>query len=193
MPYTINENYRLRRIAKFGAQGNTVLDIGCAEKPNIFLKNKYVVGLDLESANLPSNYSKFIQADVKELLELNLTYDVVVAGEILEHLEDPIGFLRQCKSCLTNGGKLILSTPNPHSPFESILTLFLNKRFFYTKDHVMLFPQRWLIRMLERAGFIDIKLYSGGLPIPIVGLIPCPRFFCHQTIAVARSDKQENA
>lgn len=185
MPYTLSENYRLKRLAKLASSGQQVLDIGCAQYPNIYLQNTEVTGLDLENAILPPNYTSFINTDVSKIPDLNLSYDTVIAGEILEHLEDPIGFLRQCHSCLKDNGKIILSTPNPHSIFETILTIFLNKKFFYTKDHVMLFPQRWLIRMMERAGFSDIKLYSGGFPFPFIGLIPCPRFFCHQTILIA--------
>lgn len=192
MPYTISENYRLKRLAKFASSGKTVLDIGCAQYPNIFLSNPEVTGLDLEYASMPSNYKELINSDVSKIPELSLSFDVVIAGEILEHLEDPIGFLRHCKSCLKDNGKIVLSTPNPHSLFETLLTIFLNKKYFYTKDHVMLFPQRWLIRMLERAGFHEIKLYSGGFPIPFFGLIPCPRFFCHQTIAVAYKPKTDN-
>ena len=160
MPYTLSENYRLKRLAKLASSGQQVLDIGCAQYPNIYLQNTEVTGLDLENAILPPNYTSFINTDVSKIPDLNLSYDTVIAGEILEHLEDPIGFLRQCHSCLKDNGKIILSTPNPHSIFETILTIFLNKKFFYTKDHVMLFPQRWLIRMMERAGFSDIKLYS---------------------------------
>lgn len=192
MPYTINENYRLKRLSKLSISCNKVLDIGCSQYPNIYLSNREVIGLDLKKGAMPENYTNFINGDVSEIAKINSSYDAVIAGEIIEHLEDPISFLRQCKSCLNENGKLILSTPNPHSFFESLLTLFLNRKFFYTKDHIMLFPQRWLIRMLEVAGFHDVKLYSGGFPVPFIGLVPCPRFFCHQTIAVAFSSKKEN-
>ncbi|MGK0379108.1 MAG: SAM-dependent methyltransferase [Patiriisocius sp.] len=193
MPYTINENYRLKRLAKFTSSATKVLDIGCSQYPNNFLNNQELYGLDLNEAELPKNYLGFIQGDLTKVIEKNERFDAIIAGEVLEHIEDPIAFLKQCKSCLNKEGLLILSTPNPHSIIEIILTFFLNKRFFYTQDHIMLFPQRWLIRMLERAGFTDIKLYSGGFPIPPFGLIPCPRFFCHQTIAIASISKQIHA
>jgi SAM-dependent methyltransferase len=193
MTYTINENYRLKRLAKFASSADKVLDIGCSQYPNHFLKNPELYGLDLNKADLPTNYLGFMQGNLTKVIEQNEKYDAIIAGEILEHLEDPIFFLKQSKSCLKEEGLLILSTPNPHSIIEILLTLFLNKRFYYTQDHIMLFPQRWLIRMLERAGFTDIKLYSGGFPIPPFGLVPCPRFFCHQTIAVASFSKQIDA
>ena len=96
-----------------------------------------------------------------------------------------MSFLRACRETLAPGGTLVLSTPNPNSFIERLLTITLSRRFFYTNDHVMLFPQRWLIRMLERSGFSDVQLYSGGFPVPPLGLIRFPRAWCYQTIASA--------
>ncbi|WP_157826808.1 class I SAM-dependent methyltransferase [Colwellia sp. 12G3] len=185
MPITSNEDYRLRILAKKVNTCNSVLDIGCAQLPNKFLKNNTVTGLDLNQAELPLNYSTFIKGSLDDVIKMQKTFDAIVAGEILEHLLDPMHFLQQCNQALKPGGILAISTPNPHSIIEVLLTMTLNRKYFYTKDHVMLFPQRWLIRMLEIKGFTGIKLYSAGFPIPKYGLIPFPRFLCHQTIAIA--------
>ena len=90
------------------------------------------------------------------------------------------------------GGIIVLTTPNPTSPIERLLTTPLSRRFFYGKGgvyqpfgHICLYPQRWLIRMLEVAGFTGVKLSSGGFPLPGVGLVPFPRPWCYQTIAEA--------
>jgi len=185
LPITINENYRLKKLANLVRCCDSVLDVGCAQLPNSFLNNNKVVGLDFHKASLPSNYTEFIHGSLNDIVKKNDSFDAIVAGEILEHLLDPITFLKQCYSLLKKGGILVISTPNPHSPIEILLTATLNRNFFYTKDHVMLFPQRWLIRMLEICNFNDVKLYSAGFPIPKIGLIPFPRFLCHQTIAIA--------
>jgi len=50
----------------------------------------------------------------------------------------------------------------------------------------MLYPQRWLIKMMEISGFKDIKLYSGGMIFPFFSLIPFPRPWCYQTIATGK-------
>ncbi len=40
------------------------------------------------------------------------TFDLIVASQILEHLSDPIGALRNWHSILKSGGKLIIAMPN---------------------------------------------------------------------------------
>lgn len=182
-----DETYRLKKMASF-VTGNKIADIGFAQMPNPYLQGESIVGIDPEATDSCTIYSQIFKGTLSDFIELNpgSIFNTVVAGEILEHIEDPIRFLKECFDVLENEGKLILSTPNPNSFIERVLTLTLNRKFFYTTDHIMLFPQRWLIRMLELSGFKEVKLYSGGFPIPYIGLIPFPRVWCYQTIAVAQ-------
>lgn len=188
-----HERYRLKRMARLCVGRDRVLDIGCADMPNPFLGNREIVGLDLqENVPLPKNYASFVVGDVMNLPEPvgESAVDAIHAGEILEHMEKPVEFLRGCLRALKPGGIIVLSTPNPKSPIERLLTLFLTRRFFYGKNgqyqpfgHVCLYPQRWLIRIMEIAGFANVRLYSGGFPTIAFGLIPFPRPWCYQTIA----------
>ncbi len=181
------EHYRLKKMAALVADRSRVLDIGCADMPNIYLKNKEVTGFDIRRTRLTSNYHKFVPGDAMQLPEIFEpgSFDAIVCGEMLEHLERPVDFLRACFFCLEDGGILVLSTPNPNSPFERLLTLSLSRRFFFTPDHVCIFPQRWLIRMCERAGFDYVRLFSGGITLPLLGNLPFPRPWCHYTIVKA--------
>lgn len=181
-------NYRLRKMARLCADCERVLDVGWAATPNIYLKNPHVVGLDLQKGQPPKNYTSCVVGnamDLPEPFEPN-SFDALVAGEIIEHIESPLEFLRRCHKTLKPGGLLVLSTPNPFFPAELLLTIVLSRRYYYTEEHVCLYPQRWLIRLMERAGFTDVRLYSGGVPAPIIGRIPFPRTWCYETIAAGR-------
>lgn len=50
-------------------------------------------------------------------------FDVVVALELIEHLENPHHFLRQCRALLRPGGVLLLSTPNLANPVSQLMFL----------------------------------------------------------------------
>lgn len=45
-------------------------------------------------------------------------YDLVVISEVLEHVEDPVEFMRFYRSLLTPEGKIVLTIPNGSGPFE---------------------------------------------------------------------------
>lgn len=183
-----SEGYRFKKMARLCADRRCVLDIGCARAPNLHLRNPEVTGLDRRRVGAPENYKRMVVGDVRDLPKPfgPASFDCIVAGELLEHLERPVDFLRGCAETLQTGGLLILSTPNPNSPMERLLTLALSRRYFYTSAHVCIYPQRWLVRMMEIAGFENVELFSGGMPFPGMGLIPFPRPWCYQTIARAR-------
>lgn len=145
---------------------------------------------------MSENYSGFICGNVYDLPGPvgEMKFDTLIAGEILEHVENPVLFLQKCKTVIKHGGRLILSTPNPHNLYEFFFNITLNKKYMFAADHVTLYPQRYLIRIIENAGFKNVRLYSGGInvpfagkgiPFPWFGLLPFPRAFCYQTIAVA--------
>jgi 2-polyprenyl-3-methyl-5-hydroxy-6-metoxy-1,4-benzoquinol methylase len=50
-------------------------------------------------------------------------YDLVVAIETLEHLENPWHFLREVRKLLRPGGMLVLSTPNVDSTLDRLTYL----------------------------------------------------------------------
>jgi SAM-dependent methyltransferase len=86
-------------------------------------------------------------------------YDAVTATEIIEHLENPRQFLRQCFACLKPGGKLLLSTPNLESALSKAMYVTSGTPRWYTDrdymeyGHITPMPL-WVLRkaMLE-AGF----------------------------------------
>jgi SAM-dependent methyltransferase len=54
----------------------------------------------------------FIQTSAERLRELGKTFDLVVSFETIEHLKDPVAFLREVRGVLRPGGWFICSTPN---------------------------------------------------------------------------------
>jgi SAM-dependent methyltransferase len=45
-------------------------------------------------------------------------YDLIIASEVIEHLEAPGAFLRELESRLGPGGRVLLTVPNGYGPFE---------------------------------------------------------------------------
>jgi 2-polyprenyl-3-methyl-5-hydroxy-6-metoxy-1,4-benzoquinol methylase len=144
------------------------------------------VGLDLQKPREPSGYAEEIQGDATDLGRSlgGRRFDTIVAGELIEHLEDPYAFLRGLHPFLADGGRLILSTPNPLGFPVVICELLRIKRFFYSRDHRYLLTARWVERMLECTGFEVEAVRAVGLHL-LCAAPPCPRFMSYQLIYVA--------
>lgn len=95
-----------------------VLDFGCGE--GAFSQRMIDAGMTVDGVDINTKQIKAGIADRFELdlntadvtKEINRKYDVVVAVEILEHLQNPWKYLNDCSSLLNENGVIILSTPN---------------------------------------------------------------------------------
>ena len=106
----------------------SVLDIGCGtgEMLTVPLALKYPhiqfygVDSDYESIaiakanNCPANLKLF--ASLEEVGQMQ--FDMVVASEVMEHVESPYDFLVALKQHVSVGGRIILTVPNGFGPFE---------------------------------------------------------------------------
>ncbi len=80
-------------------------------------------------------------------------FDVITALQVLEHVEDPIGFLQHIKKHLKKHGTLYLELPNLD---DALLTAYKVKEyedFYYREPHLSYFTKNSLRRALTRAGF----------------------------------------
>lgn len=100
------------------------LDVGCAglnehgeSSLHEYIYNENVYGLDVVDC---SNIKNFKKGDAQDMPFRSNTFDTVVAGEVIEHLENPEKFLKEARRVLKRGGILIMTTPNKKSLINRI-------------------------------------------------------------------------
>jgi 2-polyprenyl-3-methyl-5-hydroxy-6-metoxy-1,4-benzoquinol methylase len=109
------------RFARARAPGRTVLDAGCGEGYGAALLAEVatqVVGIDRAEAvatavarhHVPR--LEFRVADLERIGVLGERFDLVLSFQVIEHLPDPVGFLRGLAACVAPGGELVVTTPN---------------------------------------------------------------------------------
>jgi hypothetical protein len=76
-------------------------------------------------------------------------FDIVVAGEFIEHLESPLAFLKKLRATLP-GRELVLSTPNGACFANTFMGLF--GREVQHPDHLANFSYKLLNTLCLRAG-----------------------------------------
>jgi len=95
-------------------------------------------------------------------------FDVVWAGETIEHVADTAGWLSEVRRVLRSGGTLLLSTP-AHGPLVRLgLALWpgaFERHFDPRVDHLRFYTARSLRALLEDFRFAQIEIrHAGGAP-----------------------------
>ena len=155
-----------------------VLDVGCAKGEfGRLLKNRFgceVWGIEIleESASKAARVLDRVEVMDVELdtPNWNRIFDLVVLGDILEHLRDPWGFLRKVRGWLIEKGRVIVSVPN--TGFYPIIRAMLQGRFDYVPvgllcvEHLRFFTEATLREMFEEAGFEVLVQEPQLAPLP---------------------------
>ncbi len=105
------------------AAGRRVVDAGCGEGYGAALlagPAALVVGIDRDPEAViwaagkygPAERLAFVAADVAALPVADGAADLVCCFQVIEHLPDPLAFLRDVRRALAPGGALVLTTPN---------------------------------------------------------------------------------
>ena len=149
-----------------------VLDVGCIDhNSEIELQNywmhkrikkisKKAVGLDIleDEADKLNKKGYDIRVGDVENVELNQKFEIIVAGEIIEHLSNPGLFLENMLKHLEKDGKLIITTPNSYA-FRYFIRNFLFGKCIPNKQHCMYFDRYTLEELILRYNFKIIGKY----------------------------------
>jgi len=146
--------------------GKRVLDVGClgVTEEELKLHEKirdaasYCVGLDNKTLveELAGREWKVACADA-ESFDLDERFDVVFGGEVIEHLANPGAFLESARGHLVDGGRIILTTPNPYY-LGRVLRAFLGIGQNVNPEHTHWHCMITLPQLLRRYGFSIEKI-----------------------------------
>jgi 2-polyprenyl-3-methyl-5-hydroxy-6-metoxy-1,4-benzoquinol methylase len=156
-----------------------VLDVGCSTgylAQRLQERGATVIGIELDerAAELARRFCEAVYVGDIETMELpfdSQSFDVVLCGDLIEHLREPQGVLARLRPLLRPGGRLVLSTPNIANWAMRLSLLF--GRFRYTdwgildRTHTHFFTRKTLRETLEAAGY-RIEVFDHTAPVPVL-------------------------
>jgi 2-polyprenyl-3-methyl-5-hydroxy-6-metoxy-1,4-benzoquinol methylase len=154
--------------------GDRVLDVGCAEgrfTAELARAGARVVGIDVAEEPLRRARAAHPDLDLQLVGEgrgwelADAAFDLVWAGELIEHVADTAAWLSEVRRVLRSGGSLLLSTP-AHGRL-TLMRLALSghafaRHFDPLGDHLRFYSRQTLARLIGDFGFEEIKVRSAG-------------------------------
>jgi 2-polyprenyl-3-methyl-5-hydroxy-6-metoxy-1,4-benzoquinol methylase len=171
--FALRGRFLLERVSA----GERVLDVGCGEgrfAVELLGAGAQVVGIDVAEEPLRRARARHPELDLRLVSDAgpweleDSSFDVVWAGEVLEHVADTSAWLSEVRRVLRSGGSLLLSTP-AHERL-TLLRVALSGRAFAERfeprgDHLRFYSRDTLTRLLGDFGFAQINVRgAGGLP-----------------------------
>ena len=157
-----------------GSAGRSFLDIGCGEgwALQYFHEQGWdVLGLDYSSFSV-ERFQPLLRAHLRtgdlteqlaRLLAEGRTFDVLWLDNVLEHVPDPAGLLRQCRALVASAGALVVEVPNDFSTLQIHLldAGHIDRPFWVAlPDHLSYFNQAGLRRMATASGWNVTKVIA---------------------------------
>jgi SAM-dependent methyltransferase len=178
------QQFRHRLVARLVRDKSpaTLIDIGSGQGDLLALLSQEIpsaqlAGVELSHVGVEQTVQKVPRANVLQvdLLEadaparlLGIRADVAVCCEVLEHLDDPLSFLRAARSALAPGATIFVTVPGgPRSAFDRLI----GHRRHYSPPE--------LRELLEQAGFKVSSAFGAGFPF----------FNLYRLVVIARGDK----
>lgn len=146
-------------------QDKTILDFGCGNggflklahgewtQSGLAVRPRRLVGVDLDKESVRRIQNDGIECygDIRELPDIK--FDVIFLFHVVEHLADPGTILCALADHLSDGGIIVIETPNADDALLSIYHCDKFADFTYWSPHICLYNEQTLRQMLEKAGF----------------------------------------
>jgi 2-polyprenyl-3-methyl-5-hydroxy-6-metoxy-1,4-benzoquinol methylase len=158
----------------------SILEFGCGEATlGAALKARQkcrVVGIEIDrnaAAIAKKRIDDVYCGDAREIVELlQETFDWIIGGDIIEHLDDPWTFLSDLRRITKPGGRLLLSIPN--LSHAALVADLLAGRFDYVYmglacvGHLRFFTRHSIEEMLSIAGW-SVEAMQPQPELPSIG------------------------
>jgi len=157
-------------------RNGNVLEVGAAAGDTMIYakENGYankIFGIELtevpDSNQNNSNFEKFIIGNIENLNIpfQNNFFDVIIMGDVLEHLVDPYTVVNNMKKYLKPNGVVIASIPNVRN-LKTFRNIYLRKSFNYSdqgifdKTHLRFFTKKDTRALFEDEGYYVLDVIS---------------------------------
>jgi 2-polyprenyl-3-methyl-5-hydroxy-6-metoxy-1,4-benzoquinol methylase len=164
------------RAAQSIPSNGSILDIGCGNGAMLAeirrlgawrlcgVENSVSAVSQAQSQGLDARFADGT-ADLAALFEPH-SFDLIISVEVIEHVFDPRGLLRQALTLLRPKGRLVLTTPY-HGYLKNLMIAMLGQSDshynpLWDGGHIKFWSQKTLTAVLDETGYQNIQFHGAG-------------------------------
>ena len=160
--------------------GTRVLDLGCGNGSflslfrgrgwELFGSDFATAGVAIARRSFPD--IQFVLADATRqpweqwFVEQAGSFDAIISTEVIEHVYDSRGFLKNAQALLKPGGRLVISTPY-HGYLKNVFLAVSGKMDSHFTalrhhGHIKFWSRKTFTTLLTEVGFVGLRFYGAG-------------------------------
>ena len=163
------------------AEGKRVLHVGCSDWPitqsridshellhgELSDHASYLMGIDLSEDGIDCmkrhGFENIYVMDA-EKMSINEKFDIIIAGDVVEHLSNPGSFLKGVCKHLDHGGSCVITVPSSFCLSHTLRYWFCGNEVVH-KDHCCYFSPKTLAALCDRFDLLPTAIrYISGRP-----------------------------
>jgi SAM-dependent methyltransferase len=163
----------LQNLDKRGLTGGDLLEIGCGygyllDEARSFFGRRVGTDFSPESADIARATGAEIFVSGVEQVPSEARFDCVIGTQLIEHVYDPLSFVKRLVDHTKSGGHIVLATPD----IGGVLRKAMGRRWpsFKAPEHVVYFDYWTLSSLMYRAGLGDVHRlpYPHAFPLGLI-------------------------
>jgi len=165
----------LSEIAQF-TEGKELLEVGIGGSECALAAREMdfnVFGIDISAHNVVQAHRYGLNAEMHDFMQFEpeRKWDVIIMGDVIEHVSDPVQAIKKTYELLKNNGAIWMSTPNFESAFSTVTGHADPMR--REGSHKNYFSRASLFKLLKMANLVPVNYrisshYNGSMEITIV-------------------------
>jgi 2-polyprenyl-3-methyl-5-hydroxy-6-metoxy-1,4-benzoquinol methylase len=175
--------------SKYIKDTDKVLDVGCGWGWfRSYIPNTNYLGIEFSKQSLQKCKEKNINVTsvlIQDMAKKEEKFDVVVAFQVIEHIEDPLNFIQSMVDSAVSKGLIIISVPN----VDNFMGVMENNYLNLPPHHVSMWSKQSLLYIAQKLNLevIDIEIEKSKTLAPLFSILlkqKFNRFFNRKTTLI---------
>jgi len=163
----------LRNVARRRLTGGDLLEVGCGygyllDEARSFFDQRVGTEFSPQAAEIARATGAEVFVGGIEQLPRDRKFDCVIAIQVIEHVYQPLSFVKGLASHTKTGGHIVVATPD----IGGILRRTMGRRWpsFKVPEHVLYFDFSTLSSLMHQAGLGDVRRlpYPHAFPLGLI-------------------------